>query len=144
MAKNKDDNLIVNGSTVNVTDYLVELGLALDDAVFKATNSAVKETAHYLKNTFANSSPYDASSVGEHFKNSWQVAEYKLVAYVGNTKTVEVKSGSHKGNPPLLNILEYAEKSPYKGWVYNKLNQMKPELTNQFKNVFNKNINKEK
>lgn len=77
-----------------INEYKKELRSDIEKALTKASNVLLEK--------FVEASPTGDSV--PHFKDSWGLkTKYTGVRYIGNTKTVESKSG----NIPLINILEY-------------------------------------
>ena len=105
MAKKVD----VNNLDVAIADILREYG----DVVYQATEEGLTAAEKVLINNLKASSP--KSLGGGEYAKSWKGKgkKYKLRRYVGNTKTVQGKSGEI----PLSNILEYSSKSPHQGKI---------------------------
>ena len=103
MAKKVD----VNNLDVAVAELLEEYG----DIVYQATEEGLTAAEKVLIKNLKAASP---SNSGE-YKKSWKSKgkKYKMRRYVGNTKTVQGKSGEI----PLSNILEYSSKSPHQGKI---------------------------
>jgi len=74
---------------------------------FETRQRAVQKGAEVLKRKVEMASPTDTGD----FSTKWAIKEkYKDHRYVGNTKTVNSKE---KENIPLINILEYNEKTSF-------------------------------
>ena len=103
MAKKVD----INNLDVAVAELLEEYG----DIVYQATEEGLTAAEKVLIKNLKAASP---SNSGE-YKKSWKSKgkKYKMRRYVGNTKTVQGKSGEI----PLSNILEYSSKSPHQGKI---------------------------
>ena len=104
MAKKVDiDNL-----EVAIVDILREYG----DVVYQATEEGLTTAEKVLIKNLKAASPEGPS---KKYKKAWKSKgkKYKLRRYVGNTKTVQGKSGEI----PLSNILEYSSKSPHQGKI---------------------------
>lgn len=91
-----------------IEDALREYG----DVVYQATEEGLNVAEKVLINNLKSASPEGET---KDFKKSWKSKgkKYKLQRYVGNTKTVQGKSGEI----PLSNILEYSSKSKYQGFI---------------------------
>lgn len=98
----------VNNLEVAIADILREYG----DVVYQATEEGLTAAEKVLIKNLKAASPEGPS---KKYKKSWKSKgkKYKLKRYVGNTKTVQGKSGEI----PLSNILEYASKSPHQGKI---------------------------
>lgn len=105
MAKKVD----INNLDEAIADILREYG----DVVYQATEEGLTAAEKVLINNLKASSP--KSPGGGRYAKSWKGKgkKYKLRRYVGNTKTVQGKSGEI----PLSNILEYSSKSPHQGLI---------------------------
>jgi hypothetical protein len=125
MAKKVD----VNNLDVAVAELLEEYG----DIVYQATEEGLTAAEKVLIKNLKAASP---SNSGE-YKKSWKSKgkKYKLRRYVGNTKTVQGKSGEI----PLSNILEYSSKSPHQG----KIKQTYEESINEMAAAMVAEIKKE-
>lgn len=99
----------VNNLDAAVAELLEEYG----DVVYQATEEGLTAAEKVLINNLKASSP--KSPGGGEYAKSWKGKgkKYKLRRYVGNTKTVQGKSGEI----PLSNILEYSSKSPHQGKI---------------------------
>ncbi len=96
---------------------------------------ALTEASEVLKKELELSSP-KSGEIGPSLKDSWRIKkQYKRVRYVGNTKTVSGKGGK---NIPLSNILEYAERSPHKGFIRNTFERSKTSIRDVFVNKLKK------
>lgn len=91
-----------------IADILQDYG----DVVYKATEEGLTKAEKTLINNLKASSP---RGVTKAYYKAWKGKgkKFKLKRYVGNTKTVEGRSGEI----PLSNILEYSAKSPHKGLI---------------------------
>lgn len=103
MAKKVD----VNNLEVAIADILREYG----DVVYQATEEGLTAAEKVLINNLKANSPKDKGEYAKSWKGKGK--KYKLRRYVGNTKTVQGKSGEI----PLSNILEYSSKSPHQGKI---------------------------
>ncbi len=127
MAKKVD----INNLDEAIADILREYG----DVVYQATEEGLTAAEKVLINNLKASSP--KSPGGGRYAKSWKGKgkKYKLRRYVGNTKTVQGKSGEI----PLSNILEYSSKSPHQG----KIKRTYEESINEMAAVMVAEIKKE-
>ena len=94
-----------------------------EDDVYNATEEGLTRAEKILINNLKADSPEGPS---KKYRRAWKSKgkKYKMRRYVGNTKTVQGKSGEI----PLANILEYGSESPHKGRIKKtyeeSLNQM--------------------
>lgn len=125
MAKKVD----INNLDAAVAELLEEYG----DIVYQATEEGLTAAEKVLIKNLKAASP---SNSGE-YKKSWKSKgkKYKMRRYVGNTKTVQGKSGEI----PLSNILEYSSKSPHQG----KIKQTYEESINEMAAAMVAEIKKE-
>lgn len=104
-------------------DYLQNLFDEFSHSSFELRNEAVQAGAEAFKTILENNSP---KNTGEYAKN-WVIKErIPNRRYIGN-KTVahgaihrkgkNGKKGEAKTGVPLSNVLEYSEKSPYRGMI---------------------------
>lgn len=98
----------INNLEVAIADILREYGHVVYQATEEGLNAAEKVLIKNLKAV----SPKGPSG---DYQKSWKGKgkKYKLKRYVGNTKTVQGKSGEI----PLSNILEYSSKSRHQGLI---------------------------
>jgi hypothetical protein len=125
MAKKVD----VNNLEVAIADILREYG----DVVYQATEEGLTAAEKVLINNLKANSPKDKGEYAKSWKGKGK--KYKLRRYVGNTKTVQGKSGEI----PLSNILEYSSKSPHQG----KIKQTYEESINEMAAAMVAEIKKE-
>lgn len=98
-------------------EILVDNRIAIEDAL--------NEASDILVNELKQNSPV-SSNPEQHLRDSWKVKrEYKGVRYIGATKAV---SDGRSDRIPLSNILEYAEDSPYKGFIQRTYISVKDNL----------------
>lgn len=111
---------------------------------FDARQEAVQAGAEVLRDALVAVTPRDTGEMAE----SWAIkTKYKDRRYVGNTKAAKgvvhrkkldsegkkVKGEAREG-VPLLNVLEYAENSPHKGFVRRCYDSTKPQIFAAMKN----------
>lgn len=120
---------------VNLDKQLKEVVKDLIQDLDSSIDEALNEASEVMKNALISASP-SSGKMGPSLKNSWDIKmQYKNVRYVGNTRTA---SGEKWKNVPLTNILEYAERSPYKGFIKKTVEQTKPQILNVFVNRLKK------
>jgi hypothetical protein len=104
------------------------------DVVFKATDESMSAGEKVLIKNLKSASP---SATGE-YKKSWRGTgkKYKLKRYVGNSKLVQTDGGEM----PLSNILEYAEKSKYKGLIKRTYESSANEIASAIVNEIKKGV----
>ena len=83
------------------------------DAVYLATEEGLDDAEKVLLNNLRQYSPKDSGK----YAAGWQGRgkKYKLRRYVGNVTEVPSKKG--RKPIPLSNVLEYADRSPYRGHI---------------------------
>jgi hypothetical protein len=98
----------VNNLDVAIAELLEEYG----DVVYQATEEGLTAAEKVLIRNLKAASPKGKT---KDYHKSWKSKgkKYKMRRYVGNTKTVQGKSGEI----PLSNILEYSSKSPHQGKI---------------------------
>ncbi len=119
----------INNLEVAVADLLKEYG----DMIYKATEEGVTAAEKVLIKNLKEASP---KRTGEYAK-SWKGKgkKYKLVRYVGNTKTVIGKKGNEIA---LSNLLEYNPKSKHQGLIKRTYENSIDEMAEAIVNVIKK------
>ena len=121
-------SISVDGFADAVADILRDYG----DLVYQATEEGLTAAEKTLIKNLKASSPRDTPDYYKKWKGK---KKYKLKRYVGNTKTVQGKSGEI----PLSNILEYSTKSPHQGLIKktyeNSIEEMAQAVVNEIKKV---------
>lgn len=109
----------INNLDVAVAELLEEYG----DVVYQAAEEGLTAAEKVLIRNLKAASPEGPS---KEYKKAWKSKgkKYKLKRYVGNTKTVQGKSGEI----PLSNILEYSSKSPHQGKIKRTYEQSISEM----------------
>ena len=83
------------------------------DLVYVVTEEGLSAAEKVLISNLKNDSP-----IGEtkEYKKGWKGTgkKYKLLRFVGNTKTIKAKK---RGEIPLSNVLEYSPKSKHRGRI---------------------------
>lgn len=114
---------------------------------FDKRQEALQAGAEVFKNAVTAETPKDTGEMAK----SWVIKDkYKDRRYVGNTKVakgiVHRKATDAKGNKvkgdarkdvPLSNVLEYAEKSPHKGFIRRCFDSTEPQIYAAIKNKLN-------
>lgn len=71
---------------------------------------ALDKAADFLLEKLEQNSPYDETSSGKHFKDSWlRTDKYQGVRYIGNSK-IGSKNKEYGGDIPLSNLIEFGSK----------------------------------
>ena len=109
----------INNLDVAVADILREYG----DVVYQATEAGLTAAEKVLIRNLKAASPKGKT---KDYRKRWKGKgkKYKMRRYVGNTKTVQGKSGEI----PLSNILEYSSKSPHQGKIKRTYEQSISEM----------------
>ncbi|MDD3040777.1 hypothetical protein [Bacteroides sp.] len=97
----------INNFEATITALLEEYG----DIVYQATEDGLTAAEKILVTNLKADSPEDEGDYAKLWKSTGK--KYKLQRYVGNSKTVDGKSGEI----PLSNILEYSLKSRHQGRI---------------------------
>lgn len=135
-------------SEINIQD----ISKAIDDILteylhssFDVRQKAVQAGAEKFKEKIETVTPRDTGEMAR----SWKIkTKYPDVRYVGNTrvatgkvrrKSKGGKKGEARSGVPLSNVLEYSEKSPYKGFIRNCFDSCEQEIFNTIKNTLNNN-----
>ncbi len=102
-----------------------------EDDVYEATEEGLTRAEKIL---IANLKADSPAGTTKQYRKAWKSKgkKYKMRRYVGNTKTVQGKSGEI----PLSNILEYGSKSPHKG----RIKKVYEESLNQMVDAVKKEI----
>ena len=109
-----------NIPVVSIGGAIEKIVKEYSDTIYYATEEGLDEAEKILINELSAASPVKSGKFARSWKGKGR--KYKLQRYVGNTKTVEGKSGKI----PLSNILEY---SPIRG---------KPFINRTYLNSINK------
>ena len=133
-------------SEINIQD----ISKAIDDILTEYLHSSfdVRQKAVQAGSFKDKSESVKPRSTGQ-MARSWKInTKYPYVRYVGNTrvatgkvrrKSKGGKRGEARSGVPLSNVLEYSEKSPYKGFIRNCFDVCEQEIFNTIKNTLNNN-----
>ena len=95
------------------------------DLVYVVTEEGLSAAEKVLISNLKNDSP-----IGEtkEYKKGWKGTgkKYKLLRFVGNTKTIKAKK---RGEIPLSNVLEYSPKSKHRGRIKQTYNASIDQMT---------------
>lgn len=113
---------------IRAEDLQAEIDKVLNeykDLVYVVTEEGLSAAEKVLVSNLKNDSP-----VGEtkEYKKSWKGTgkKYKLLRFVGNTKTIKAKK---RGEIPLSNVLEYSPKSKHRGRIKQTYNESIDQMT---------------
>lgn len=114
--------------SINISDgcqWLHNELAKVSDNVIKDISIKENTAIQYLKNQFINITPINYETTDSvHVKTSYEVNDkYKTVKYLYNTRLA-------KNGIPVLNLMEYAEKSPHKGFLRKEFENCKPQIEN--------------
>lgn len=110
-----------NIPVVSIGGAIEKIVKEYSDTIYYATEEGLDEAEKILINELSTASPVKSGKFARSWKGKGR--KYKLQRYVGNTKTVEGKSGKI----PLSNILEYStiRGKPFINRTYqNSINKM--------------------
>ena len=101
---------------IKVDDFQREVNKILEeykDLVYTVTEEGLSAAEKVLIANLKNDSPEGET---KQYKKSWKGTgkKYKLLRFVGNTKTIKAKK---RGEIPLSNVLEYSPSSKHRGRI---------------------------
>lgn len=118
----EDANLSTPISVAQLSSALSDVIEEYGNDVYTATEEGLDQAEKILIRRLSDASPVDSGV----FKRSWRGTKrkYKLVRYVGNTKTVRTKGR----NVPLTNIFEYSTSNHRKPFMKQTFENCADEL----------------
>ena len=95
------------------------------DLVYVVTEEGLSAAEKVLISNLKNDSPAGET---KEYKKSWKGTgkKYKLLRFVGNTKTIKAKK---RGEIPLSNVLEYSPKSKHRSRIKQTYNESIDQMT---------------
>lgn len=112
-------------------------------SAFDQRQEALQAGAEVFRDAVAADTPTDTGDMAK----SWAIKKkYKDRRYVGNTrvakgvvhrKTKDDSKGEAREGVPLSNVLEYAEKSPHKGFIRRCFDSTEPQIFAAIKSKLN-------